>query len=156
MFNEVNTDFWSPGLPHSVVKHAQTTSVRELIQRIENHPERHVLQRDLRQNQSFNLYSPEPKQMIHVVGNIELCELVETEPKTQCTACLSDRNVDIVCCTYGHFLQEERAQSKFRWKYDWLSFASRVRHQEGKISWPQLWEKARRQRIWSSPWKRCI
>ena len=47
-------DFKIPRLPHSIVKHAQSTSVRQLIQKIENHPNRHVLQQDLRQNQSFN------------------------------------------------------------------------------------------------------
>ena len=31
MLNEVNLDFRIPGLPHSVVKHVQSTSVRELI-----------------------------------------------------------------------------------------------------------------------------
>ena len=35
--NEADMDFRIPGLPHSVVKHAQSTSVRELIQKIENH-----------------------------------------------------------------------------------------------------------------------
>ena len=39
------------------VKHAQSTSVRQWIQKIENHPDRHALQQDLRQNQSFNLLS---------------------------------------------------------------------------------------------------
>ena len=29
MLNEVNIDFRIPGLPHSVAKHAQSTSVRE-------------------------------------------------------------------------------------------------------------------------------
>ena len=47
-------DFRIPGLPHSVVKHAQSTSFRELIQKIENHPNQHALQRDLRQNQAYN------------------------------------------------------------------------------------------------------
>ena len=32
--NEADMDFRIPGLPHSVVKHAQSTSVRELIQKI--------------------------------------------------------------------------------------------------------------------------
>ena len=41
-------------LPHSVVKQLQSTSVRQLIQKIENHPNRHALQQGLRQNQSFN------------------------------------------------------------------------------------------------------
>ena len=89
MVNEADMDFRIPGLPHSVVKYAQSTSVRHLIQKIENHPDRHALQQDLRQNQSFNPFSPESKQMIRDAGNIELCELLETEPKTQCTVSLS-------------------------------------------------------------------
>ena len=71
---EADMYFKIPGLPHSVVKHAQSASVRALIQKIENHPNRHALQRDLRQSQSVNPFSPESKQMIHEVGNIELCE----------------------------------------------------------------------------------
>ena len=35
---EADMDFKIPGLPHSIVKHSQSTSVRELIQKIENHP----------------------------------------------------------------------------------------------------------------------
>ena len=38
MVNEADMDFRIPGLPHSVVKHAQSTSVQQLIQEIENHP----------------------------------------------------------------------------------------------------------------------
>ena len=64
---EADMDFKIPGLPHSIVKHAQSASVRELIQKIESHPNRHALQRDLRQSQSFNPFSPESKQMIHEV-----------------------------------------------------------------------------------------
>ena len=108
MVNEADTDFKIPGLPHSVVKHAQSTSVRELIQKIENHLNRHALQQDLRQNQSFHPFSPESKQMIRDVGNIELCELLETEPKTQCTVCLSFWSIGIVYCTCGHFLRKGR------------------------------------------------
>ena len=87
MLNEVNMDFRIPGLPHSVVKHAQSTSVRELIQKIENHPDRHALQQNLRQNQAYNPLSPESKIMIQEVDNIELFELLGTDPKTQCKAC---------------------------------------------------------------------
>ena len=46
MVNEADMDFRIPGLPHSTVKHAQSASVRELIQKIENHPNRHALQKD--------------------------------------------------------------------------------------------------------------
>ena len=82
-------DFRIPGLPHSVVKHAQSTSVRALFQKIENHPDRHALQQDLRQNEAENPFCPESKKMIQDLGNIELCELFETEGQTQCKACLS-------------------------------------------------------------------
>ena len=105
-------DFRIPGLPHSVVKHAQSTSVRQLIQKIENHPDRHALQQDLRQNQSFNPFSPESKQMIRDVGNIELCELLETEPKTQCKVCLSCWDIRIVYCTCGHFFRKGRGENQ--------------------------------------------
>ena len=107
--NEADMDFRIPGLPHSVVKHAQSTSVRELIQKIENHPDRHALQ--------FNPFSPESKQMIQDVGNIELCELLETEPKTQCKACLSYWNIGIVYCTCGHFLHKETEGNRKFIKY---------------------------------------
>ena len=93
---EADMDFKIPGLPHSTVKQLQSASVRELIQKIENHPNRHALQRDLQQSQSFNPFSPESKQMIHEVGNIELCELLDTEPKAQCKVCLSYWDIGIV------------------------------------------------------------
>ena len=105
---EADMDFKIPGLPHSIVKRAQSASVRELIQKIENHPNRHALQQDLRQNQSFNPFSPESKQMIHEVRNIELCELLEREPKEQCKVCLSYWDIGIVYCTCGHFLRKGR------------------------------------------------
>ena len=66
--------FKNSGLPHSTVKQLQSANVRELIHKIENHPNRHALQRDLQQSQSFNPFSQESKQMLHEVGNIELCE----------------------------------------------------------------------------------
>ena len=58
---EADMDFNIPGLPHSTVKQLHGASVRELIQKIENHPDRHALQRDLRQSQSFNPSSPRIK-----------------------------------------------------------------------------------------------
>ena len=106
-------DFRIPGLPHSVVKHAQSTSVRELIQKIENHPDRHALEQDLRQNQAYNPFSPESKKMIQDVGNMELFELLVTDPKTQCKACLSYWSEGIVYCTCGHLLKETVANRSF-------------------------------------------
>ena len=39
MLNEVNMDFRIPMLPHSVVKQAESSRVRELVKKIENHPD---------------------------------------------------------------------------------------------------------------------
>ena len=94
--NKEDIDFNIPGLPHSTVKQLHGASVREFIQKIENHPHRHALQRDLQQSQSFNPFSQESKQMIHEVGNIELCELLDTEPKAQCKVSLSYWDIGIV------------------------------------------------------------
>ena len=113
MVNEARRtwDFRIPVLLHSVV------------QKIENHPDRHPLQQDLRQNQSYNPLSPESKQMIRDVGNIELFDLLETEPKTKCKACLSFWNIGIVYCTCGHFLHKEtKVNRKFvKYTMDFLS-----------------------------------
>ena len=111
-----------PGLPHSIVKQLQSASVRELIQNVENHPNRHALQRDLQQSQSFNPFSQESKQMIHEVGNIELCELLDTEPKTQCIVCLSYWDIGIVHCTCGHFLRKGTEENKNSSNIRWTSF----------------------------------
>ena len=123
---EEDMDFKIPGLPHSTVKQLHSASVRELIQKIENHPHRHALQRDLQQTQSFNPFSPESKQMIHEIGNIELCELLETEPKTQCKVCLSYWDVGIVYCTCGHFLRKGTEDNKkfVQYTMDLLSILS--------------------------------
>ena len=88
MVNEADMDFRIPGLPHSVEKFAQSTSVRQLILKIENRPDQHALQKDPRQNQTFFPFSPESQQVIRDVGNIESSELLETEPKTQCKVCI--------------------------------------------------------------------
>ena len=65
---EEDIDFNIAELPHSTVKQLHGASVRELIQKIENHPHRHAFQRDLQQSQSFNPFSQESKQMIQDVG----------------------------------------------------------------------------------------
>ena len=132
--------------------HAQSTSVRKLIQKIENHPDRHALQQDLRQNKAYNPFSPESKRMIQDVGNVELFELLETDPKTQRKACLSYRSEGIGCCTCGHLLKETVANRSFIvCTMDLLSIPEYV-IKKGKTSRPQVWETSRRQRISSGPY----
>ena len=114
---EEDIDFNIPGLPHSTVKQLHGANVRELIQKIENHPHRQALQRDLQQSQQFNPFSEESKELIHKVGNIGLCELLDMEPKAQCKVCLSYWDIGIVFCTCGHFLRNGNEENKKCVKY---------------------------------------
>ena len=97
---EEDMDFKIPGLPHSTVKQLQSASVRELIQKIENHPNRHALQRDLQQSPSFNPFSQESKQMIHEVGNTNCAKYSTRNPK---------RSAKYVCHTGTSALSIARA-----------------------------------------------
>ena len=115
--NEEDIDFNIPGLPHSAVKQLHGANVQDLIQKIENHAHRHALQSDLQQRQQFNPFSKESKDMIREVGKIELCQLLDVEPKAQCKVCLSYWDVGIVHCTCGHFLRDGTEENKKFVKY---------------------------------------
>ena len=67
-FNDVDIDFRISGLPHSVVKQAENSRVRELVKKIENHPHRQDLQADLQQNNAYNPFSEKSKKMIEGHG----------------------------------------------------------------------------------------
>ena len=109
MLNQVDIDFRIPGLPHSVVKQAENYRVRERVKKIENHPHRQSHQRDLQQNNAYNPFSTTSKKMIQDVGNVELFELFDTDPKTQCKEFLSYWSEGMVYCTCGHLLKEGEA-----------------------------------------------
>ena len=94
--DEENIDFNIPGVPNSTVKRSHGVNVRNLIQKIENHPQRQALQSDLQQHRQFNPFSKESQDVIKAAGNTELCELLDVEPKAQCKACLSYWDVGIV------------------------------------------------------------
>ena len=81
MLSEVNMDSRIPGLPHSVVKQAESSRVRESVKKIEDHPDGHALQQDLQQNKAYNPFSATSKKMIKDVGNVELSEFFETDPR---------------------------------------------------------------------------
>ena len=115
--NEENIDFNIPGLLHSAVKQSHGVYVQNLIQKIENHPHRHALQSDLQQHRQFNPFRKESQDVIKAAGNIELCELLDVEPKAQCKVCLSYWDVGIVYCTCGHFLRDGMEENKRFVKY---------------------------------------
>ena len=115
--NEEDIDFNIPGLPHSAVKRSHGVNVRELIQKIENHPHRLALQSDLQQHRQFNPFSKASRNVIKAAGNIELCELLDVKPKAQCKVCLSYWNVGFVYCTCGHFLRDGTEENEKFVKY---------------------------------------
>ena len=92
---ELDIDFRVSGLPHAVVKQAENFRVRELVKKIESHPDRRALQADL-QKKAYNPFSEESKVMIREMGNVELFELCETIPKVQFSECLLYWNQGIV------------------------------------------------------------
>ena len=85
---EHSIEFRVPRLSHSVVKEAEHLRVQELVQRIENHPHRAALPGDLQQNNVYNPFSKNSKEMIHELGNVEFVEVCETTPKVKCSQCL--------------------------------------------------------------------
>ena len=110
--DEENIDFNIPGVPNSMVKRSHGVNVHNLIQKIENHPQRQALQSDLQQHRAFNPFSKESQDVIKAAGNTELCEIVDVEPKAQCRACLAYWDVGIVYFTCGHFLRDDTADNK--------------------------------------------
>ena len=51
--DEENIDINIPGVPNSTVKRSHGVNVQNLIQKIENHPQRQALQSDLQQHRPF-------------------------------------------------------------------------------------------------------
>ena len=157
-FNEVDIDFRISGLPHSAVKQAENSRVRELVKKIENHPHRYSLQRNLQQNNAYHPFSEMSKKMIKDMGNVELFELFETNPKVQCKECLLYWNQGIVYCTCRLLLKEsEASRSAIQWTLDLLSIPNYVikkgrphGHRYGKTT-------AQREHYVAYNWrKRCI
>ena len=99
------------------MKRSHGVNVQNLIQKIENHPQRHALQSDLQQHRQFNPFSKESRDVIKAAGNTELCELLDFEPKAQCKVCLSYWDVGIVYFTCGHFLRDDTAENKRYFKF---------------------------------------
>ena len=73
--DDENIDFNISGVPNAIVKRSHSINVHNLIQQIENHPQRQALQDDLQQHHSFNPFSKESKDVIMAAGNTELCEI---------------------------------------------------------------------------------
>ena len=122
--DEENIDFNIPGLPHSAVKRSHGVNVHNLIQKIENHPQREALQSDLQQHRAFNPFSKESKDAITPAGNTELCEIVDVELKSQCRACLTYWDVGITRVDTSCEMIQQKTRSTSR--PCWISSLSRT------------------------------
>ena len=121
------------------MKRSHGVNVHNLIQKIENHPQRQALQSDLQQHRPFNPFSKESQDVIRAAGNTELCEILDVEPKAQCKACLAYWDAGIVYCTCEHFLRDDTTENK---KYitsvlDLFSIPELL-HQEGPTTRSQV------------------
>ena len=126
-FNEVDIDLRISELPHSVVKQAENSRVREPVKKIEKHLRRQDLQADLQTYKAYNPFSEKSKEMIKDMCNVELFELCETNLNTQCTECLLYWNQSIVYGTCGHLLKEsEASRGVIQWTLDLLSIQNFV------------------------------
>ena len=110
--DDENIDFNISGVPNAMVKRSHSINVHNLIQQIENHPQREALQSDLQQHRAFNPFSKESKDAIMAAGNTELCEIIDVEPKSQCRACLTHWSTGIVYCTCGHLMKDDTTENK--------------------------------------------
>ena len=110
--DDENIDFNISCVPNAVVKRSHGINVHNLIQQIENHPQREALQSDLQQHRAFNPFSKESKDAIMAAGNTELCEIIDVEPKSQCRACLTHWSAGIVYCTCGHLMKDDTTENK--------------------------------------------
>ena len=110
--DDENIDFNISGVPNAMVKRSHGINVHNLIQQIENHPQREALQSDLQQHRAFNPFSEESKDAIMAAGNTELCEIVDVEPKSQCRACLTYWSAGIVYCSCGHLMEDDTTENK--------------------------------------------
>ena len=121
-----NIDFNISGVPNAMVKRSKSINVHNLIQKIENHPQREAIQNDLQQHRAFNPFSEGSKDAIMAAGNTELCEIIDVEPKLQRKACLTHWSAVIVYCTCGHLLKNDTAETRSTSHPCWICFPSRT------------------------------
>ena len=82
--------------------------------------------------------------MIHEVGNIELCELLDVEPKAQCKVCLSYWDIGIVFGTCGHFLRNGTRNLS---STPWISSRFQLLHKERATPRAPFRKEARGSRV---------
>ena len=145
--DDTNIDCSVSGIPEETVKRSETLNILELIRKIARHPQKQAVQNDLDQKQSFNAFSAESKKAIKESGNIEISEIVNTEPKLQCKFCLNHCNPGIIYCVCGRLMAEDSAENRKYMSSTLDSFSIANLHQKRQTTWSQVWKSSRMQRI---------
>ena len=109
---DAHIDFSVSGIPEETVKRSETMSILNLIRKITRHPQQEAVQNDLDKKQSFNAFSDESKKAIKESGNVEISEIINTEPKLQCKFCLNHCNPGIIYCVCGHLMVEDSGEHR--------------------------------------------
>ena len=52
------------------------------------------------------------KLRLWLLGNTELCEIINVEPKWQCKVCLKHCSTGIIYCTCGHLMTDDSAENR--------------------------------------------
>ena len=117
------------------MKEAEHLRGKELVKRTETHPHRAALHADLQQNNVYNPFSKDSKEMIRELSNVELFEWCETTSKVQCSQCLLYWNQGIVYCTCGQCLIYSESRKSLT-NYDWIcTLHPELRDKERRYSW---------------------
>ena len=147
---ELDIDFRVPGLSHAVVKEAEHFRDEELVRKIESHPHRAALQAVL-QNNVYNPFSRDSKEMIRELGSVESFELCETTPKVQCSQCLLYWNQGMIYCTCGQCLIDSEFRRKFEHTKTGCTLYPGLRDQERFYPWCSTWQNRRTERVPKKP-----
>ena len=135
---EHDIDFRVPGLSHCSCERKQNISeFKSLVKRIETHPHREAFHADLQQNNVYNPFSKNSKEMIRELGNVELFELCETLPKVQCSHCLLYWNQGIVYCICGGWMH---SPSRTTWQRKGRNHAARQGKTKEQTEYHMAWE----------------
>ena len=137
---EEDIDFKIPGLPHSIVKQLHSASVRD--SEIREPPVPTCFSTRLT---TESIFSPESKQMIHEVGNIELCEVFDMEPKHNAKYVYHTRTSAASIARAGTSCEKEETKIRNSSSTRWTPFPDTVRSRESRnTTSPTSWRRSAR------------
>ena len=126
-------DYRILGVPLSAVEQQDThckDTVKQLIQKFENHPNKESFIQDFKQTKEINECSKESQDLIADMHNTEIFELSETSSKQQCPDCNLQWEAGIVFRSCGRCLRISRNEKGGRQEQQRCSVDTRLCYQE--------------------------